>query len=98
MVAGSGYLPTRNSSYDLPAAQDIMAKYPGFRVAKDIFLASPVTPATLGPLLGPFNEVREAMLGGLEETVVRDKDPVAAINDAAEEANQIIEDYNRRVE
>jgi sn-glycerol 3-phosphate transport system substrate-binding protein len=96
--AGSGYLPTRNSSYDLPAAQDIMAKYPGFRVARDIFLASPVTPATLGPLLGPFNEVREAMLQGLEETVVRDKDPVAAINDAAEEANKIIEDYNRRVE
>ena len=96
--AGSGYLPTRNSSYDLPAAQDIMAKYPGFRVAKDIFRASPVTPATLGPLLGPFNEVREAVLKGLEETVVGGKDPVAAVNDAAEEANKIIEDYNRRVE
>jgi sn-glycerol 3-phosphate transport system substrate-binding protein len=96
--AGSGYLPTRNSSYDLPAAQDIMAKYPGFRVAKDLFLSSPVTPATLGPLLGPFNEVREAMLQGLEETVVRDKDPVTAINDAAKEANEIIEDYNRRVQ
>jgi len=96
--AGSGYLPTRNSSYDLPAAQDIMSKYPGFRVAKDLFLASPVTPATLGPLLGPFNEVREAMLKGLEETVVGGKDPVAAVNDAAEEANKIIEDYNRRVE
>ena len=96
--AGSGYLPTRNSSYDLPAAQDIMTKYPGFRVAKDIFLASPVTPATLGPLLGPFNEVREAVNRGLEETVVRDKDPIEALNDAAEEANRIIEDYNRRVQ
>jgi sn-glycerol 3-phosphate transport system substrate-binding protein len=96
--AGSGYLPTRNSSYDLPAAQDIMAKYPGFRVAKDLFQASPVTPATLGPLLGPFNEVREAMLKGLEATVVGGKDPVAAVNDAAEEANKIIEDYNRRVQ
>jgi len=96
--AGTGYLPTRTSSYDLPAAQDIMAKYPGFRVAKDIFLASPVTTATLGPLLGPFNEVRQAMLTGLEETVVRDKDPVEAINDAAVEANKAIEEYNRRVE
>jgi sn-glycerol 3-phosphate transport system substrate-binding protein len=96
--AGSGYLPVRNSSYDLPAAQEIMAKYPGFRTAADIFLASPVTPATLGPLLGPFNEVREAVNRGLEETVVGDKDPIAAINDAAKEANQIIEDYNRRVQ
>jgi sn-glycerol 3-phosphate transport system substrate-binding protein len=96
--AGSGYLPTRTSSYELPAAQDIMTKYPGFRVAKDLFLSSPVTPATLGPLLGPFLEVREAMLQGLEATVVGDKDPVAAIEDAAKEANKIIEDYNRRVE
>ena len=26
--AGSGYLPVRNSAYDLPAAKDIIAKYP----------------------------------------------------------------------
>ena len=96
--AGSGYLPVRNSSYDLPAAQEIMAKYPGFRTAADIFLASPVTPATLGPLLGPFNEVREAVNRGLEETVVGDKDPIEALEDAAKEANRIIEDYNRRVQ
>ena len=96
--AGSGYLPTRTSSYDLPAAQDIMSKYPGFRVAKDFFLASPLTPATLGPMLGPFTEVREAVAQGLEATVVGDKDPIAAVTDAAEEANKIIEDYNRRIE
>ncbi len=34
----------------------------------------------------------------LGETIVGDKDPVEAINDAAEEANQVIEEYNRRVE
>ena len=96
--AGSGYLPTRNSSYDLPAAQQIMAKYPGFRVAKDIFLASPVTPATLGPLLGPFQDVRLTVIGALEEIVLQDKDPEEALDDAAEEANQIIEEYNQRVE
>ena len=96
--AGSGYLPVRNSSYDLPAAQEIMAKYPQFRTGVEIFQSSPVTPATLGPLLGPFNEVRQAVLRQLQETIVADKDPVEALNDAAEEANQIIEEYNRRVE
>ena len=96
--AGSGYLPVRNSSYDLPAAQEIMAKYPEFRTGVDIFRSSPVTSATLGPLLGPFNEVRQAVLRQLQETIVGDKDPVQAINDAAEEANRIIEEYNRRVE
>ena len=96
--AGSGYLPVRNSSYDLPAAQQIMTEYPQFRVGVEIFRSSPVTPATLGPLLGPFNEVREAVRRQLQETIVNDKDPIGALNDAAEEADQIIEEYNRRVE
>jgi len=96
--AGTGYLPVRNSSYDLPAAQEIMAKYPGFRVAKDMFQASPVTPATLGPLLGPFVEVRDVVCDAIEAIVLQDKDPTEALDDAAEEANQIIEEYNRRVE
>ena len=96
--AGTGYLPVRNSSYDLPAAQEVMAKYPGFRVVKDIFLASPVTPATLGPLLGPFEPVRETIRHALEEIVLQDKDPKEALDDAAKEANQIIEEYNQRVE
>ena len=96
--AGSGYLPVRNSSYDLPAAQEIMTKYPQFRAGVDIFRSSPVTPATLGPMLGPLQEVREAVLRQLQETIVNGKDPIEAINDAAEEANQAIEEYNRRVE
>jgi sn-glycerol 3-phosphate transport system substrate-binding protein len=96
--AGSGYLPVRNSSYALHAAEEIMTEYPQFRVGVEIFRSSPATPATLGPLLGPFNEVREAVLRQLEETIVNDKDPVEAISDAAKEANEIIEDYNRRVD
>jgi sn-glycerol 3-phosphate transport system substrate-binding protein len=96
--AGSGYLPVRKSSYDLPAAQGIMAKYPGFRVAKDIFLASPVTPATLGPLLGPFQDVRLTVIRALEEIVLQDRDPKEALDDAAKQANQVLEEYNRRVE
>jgi sn-glycerol 3-phosphate transport system substrate-binding protein len=96
--AGSGYLPVRNSSYDLPAAQEIMAKYPQFRTGVEIFRSSPATPATLGPVLGPFNEVRQAVLTQLQETIVGDKDPMQAISDAAEEASQIIEDYNRRIQ
>jgi sn-glycerol 3-phosphate transport system substrate-binding protein len=96
--AGTGYLPATNSSYDLPAAQQAMEQYPQFRTAVEIFRSSKATTATVGPLLGPFNAVRDEVVRGLEETVVRDKDPIEALNDAAEEANKIIEDYNRRVE
>ena len=96
--AGTGYLPVTNSSYDLPAAQQAMDEYPQFRTAAEIFRASPVTTATVGPLLGPFNAVRDEVVRGIEETVIRNKDPIEALNDAAKAANKIIEDYNRRVQ
>jgi ABC-type glycerol-3-phosphate transport system substrate-binding protein len=57
-----------------------------------------VTPATLGPMLGPLKEVREAVLRQLQETIVNNKDPIEALNDAAEAANKVIEDYNRRLQ
>ena len=95
--AGSGYLPVRVSAYDLPAAQGAIAEYPGFRVAVDLFLGAPSTQASLGPLLGPFRDVREAVTTAMEEMVVGSRDPIEALDDAAAEANDIIENYNRRL-
>jgi sn-glycerol 3-phosphate transport system substrate-binding protein len=95
--AGSGYLPVRLSAYDLPAAKDAVAEYPLFSIPIDLFLKAPATEASLGPLLGPFRDVREAVTTAWEETVVGSKDPVEAIQDAAAEADQIIESYNRRL-
>jgi sn-glycerol 3-phosphate transport system substrate-binding protein len=95
--AGSGYLPVRISAYDLPAAQSAIAEYPLFRVPIDLFLEAPSTPESLGPLLGPIRDVREVVATAMEETVVGSKDPIEALDDAAAEANEIIEDYNRRL-
>jgi ABC-type glycerol-3-phosphate transport system substrate-binding protein len=75
-----------------------MAEYPQFRTPVDAFLASPATPSTIGPLLGPFTEVRETTIIALEEIAVANKDPIDALNDAAEESNKIIEEYNQRVQ
>jgi sn-glycerol 3-phosphate transport system substrate-binding protein len=95
--AGTGLLPVRLSAYDLPAAQNVMAEYPHFRVPVELVLETTATQASLGPLLGPIRDVREVVATAIEETVVGSKDPVQAIDDAAAEANDIIEDYNRRV-
>jgi len=95
--AGSGYLAVRLSAYDLPAAQSAIAEYPLFRLPVDLFLEAPTTQESLGPLLGPIRDVREAVVSAWEETVVASKDPVEALDDAAAEANDIIEDYNRRL-
>jgi len=95
--AGTGYLPVNHSAVDLPAAKDVIAKYPQFQVPLDLYLNSPTTPAALNALLGPFWRVDEALHQGAEAMLSGAKDPVAALEDAAASANQIIEEYNQSV-
>jgi sn-glycerol 3-phosphate transport system substrate-binding protein len=96
--AGSGFLPVSISAYDLPPAKAIEEKYPQFRTAAELYLATSSSPAPLGPLLGPQLDVSDVIHKEVEQMLIGDKDPIEAINDAAEEANEIIADYNRRVE
>jgi sn-glycerol 3-phosphate transport system substrate-binding protein len=97
--AGSGYLPVNVKAFDQPAAQEIESKYPQFRTVSELYLAAPSNPAHLGPLLGPFNDIRiNIVRPQIEEMLIGDKDPIDAINDAAKESNELLEDYNRRVE
>ena len=96
--AGSGFLPVNLSAIDQPAARDVIAKYPLFQIPLDLYLNSPATTATLTPLLGPFWQVREALHKGEERMLSGAQDPDQALEDAATESNQIIEEYNQRVE
>ncbi len=94
---GSGYLPASHAAVDLPAARDVIAKYPQFQVPLDLYLNSPTTPAALGALLGPFRQVREDLSRAVEAMLSGAKDPDQALEDAAASANQAIEEYNQRV-
>jgi sn-glycerol 3-phosphate transport system substrate-binding protein len=96
--AGSGWMPANKRAFEMPAAKEVQAEYPQFKIAADLYLAAPSTTAALGALLGPYADIRDIVVRAIEETVLEDKDPVAAVNDAAEEANGVLEDYNRRVE
>jgi sn-glycerol 3-phosphate transport system substrate-binding protein len=96
--AGSGCMPVSRSSVELPAAREIVAQYPLFETALDLYLGVPADPASLGTILGPFPEVREAMQDGVEQMLVGGKDPIEALEDTAENANQAIEKYNEKVE
>jgi sn-glycerol 3-phosphate transport system substrate-binding protein len=95
--AGSGYLPVVPSAYDLEQSQQIMEKYPLFRVPVDLSLAAPSTPAHLGPIIGPFLEIRNIVADAMEEVAVGGKDADEALADAAAQANEALADYNRRV-
>jgi sn-glycerol 3-phosphate transport system substrate-binding protein len=95
--AGSGYLPVRNSAYDLPAAKDIIAQYPEFQVPVDLFKKTATTTAALGPLLGPFQQVRDAVRGAIESMLSGGASPDDAMEAAVKNANAAISDYNRRM-
>ena len=95
--AGSGYLPVNRNAVYLPAARDVIVKYPQFQVPLDLYLNTPVTPAALGGLAGPFRQVREAINTNIEAVLVGAKDPEQALSDAAAEATEAIEEYNERV-
>ena len=97
LFAGSGYLPVRVSAYDLEASQQVLAKYPQYQTPIDEFVGAPATPAKLGALLGPFNQVREIVAQSLEEMLLGGKDPVEALDDAAARVTDEIQEYNRRV-
>lgn len=95
--AGTGYLPVSRSSVDLPAAKDVVARHPEFRVALDLYLTARATPGALGPLLGPFQEVHDAVARAVEEMLLESKDPVQALEDAAARSNEALAEYNERV-
>jgi sn-glycerol 3-phosphate transport system substrate-binding protein len=95
--AGSGYLPVRNSAYDQPAAKDIIAQYPDFQIPVDLFAKTATTMAALGPLLGPFQQVRDAVKSAIESMLSGNASPDEALAAAVKNGNAAIEDYNRRM-
>jgi sn-glycerol 3-phosphate transport system substrate-binding protein len=97
LFGGTGYLPTSHSAVDLPAAKEVIAKYPQFQVPLDLYLNSPMTPAALNALIGPFWRVDEALHQGADAMLSGAKDPDTALADAATEADRIIDEYNQRV-
>lgn len=96
--AGTGYLPVSRASVQLPAATDVVARYPGYRLALDLYQAIELTPASLGALLGPFREVREFVMQGIEDVVSGTRDPVAALENTATRSDAALAEYNERVQ
>jgi sn-glycerol 3-phosphate transport system substrate-binding protein len=96
--SGSGYIASRASSYDLAPAIEVIDQYPQFQAAVDQLAESPATTAAAGPLMGAYQDVREAVTSAIEEMLLTGKSPADALADAAAESNQALETYNRRVE
>ncbi len=93
--ADTGYFPNRLSAYDLPPAVQAREEFPQFETAIQQLRAAPDTRATEGALLGPFNGVRDRVARAFEQVLAGGADPAQELKAAAEEATEIIREYNR---
>ncbi|MBK8028059.1 MAG: extracellular solute-binding protein [Chloroflexi bacterium] len=91
----TGYIAIRQSAVDQLTAAGWYDENPNFRVASDQLAASTVTPATSGALLGAFPQIRNVVTQAIDTVLLTpDADPATVLNDAAAEANTILEEYN----
>jgi hypothetical protein len=66
-------------------------------VAYDQLLAGKSDAASAGPVLGAYAEVRAAIIRAEERMWLQGVAPEVALREAEQQANQAIQDYNRRV-
>lgn len=91
----TGYIPVRESAAAMLTEQGWFDENPNFRVAGDQLSQSEVTSATSGALLGAFPSIRNVVTQAIDTVLLTpDADPATVLNDAAAEANTILEEYN----
>jgi sn-glycerol 3-phosphate transport system substrate-binding protein len=73
-------------------------QFPQFNTAVDQLRASPSNRATQGALLGQFGRVRERIIRAFEQVLGGGADPDRELEAAADDATNIIEEYNRTAE
>jgi sn-glycerol 3-phosphate transport system substrate-binding protein len=95
--AGSGYVPIRKSATTLPAIQELWTTHPEFKVAYDQLVTGVNNDATAGPVIGPYQEVRDGVIDELTAMLTQGKSAKAAVKAAAQKGTTAIQDYNARV-
>lgn len=90
----TGYIAIRESANELLESEGWFEENPNQTVAADELANSTITPATSGALVGGFPAIRNVVTAAIDRVLLTDDDPASVLNDAADEANQIIEEYN----
>ena len=96
-AAGTGYVPIRKSSVDLPAIQKLWADHAGLQGRVRPAVSGVDDVATQGPVIGAYQAVRDSVLAGEQEMFTQGKAPAAALQSAANLSNAAMQEYNSRV-
>ena len=93
--SATGYVPVRADALTLEPLKTTLATDPRFEVAYDQLLASPDTPTSVGPIVGPLREVRAVTAQGVA-AIFAGADVATTLAAAAAQADALIADYNAR--
>jgi len=96
-AAGTGYIPIRKSAVKTATIQHLWATDPGFKVAYTQLVSGPTTLATTGAVLGPYADVRTAVIDAEESMYQQGVSPTKALQTATRQVNSAIASYNQRV-
>jgi sn-glycerol 3-phosphate transport system substrate-binding protein len=90
----TGYIPITNESIALLEEEGWFEENPNSAIAGEQLEAAPSTPATAGVLMGNFVAIRDVVTGAIEDVLVNDLDPAERMQQADEEAQRLLDDYN----
>ena len=90
--AATGYIPLRSDAVDLDPIKTKYASDARYRVAYDQLLGSADAPTSLGPVIGPLQQVRKVTAAAVAN-VLTGGDPQAALTAAAQQADDLIANY-----
>jgi sn-glycerol 3-phosphate transport system substrate-binding protein len=93
----TGYFPITKAALNEDIDKQWVAEKPQFKTAIDQLAASPVGVPTQGCLLGTLPQIRALVENALESVLTSDKDPKAALDEAASQAKSLIDKYNSAV-
>jgi len=97
LAAEGGYVPVRISATTLPVLVNRWASDPNYKVGYTQLTTGKLNNSNIGPLIGDYQGVRNAVADGLEQMVANGMSPTAAASFAENEANAAIQNYNSRI-
>ncbi|MBN2302829.1 MAG: extracellular solute-binding protein [Anaerolineae bacterium] len=86
----TGYIPITNTAYNNLVEAGWFEEVPGAAVANMQLDLIPTT----GALIGNFVAIRDTFTDAMEEILINGMDVEAALNEANEKANELLEEYN----
>jgi sn-glycerol 3-phosphate transport system substrate-binding protein len=96
-AAGTGYIPIRESSVDMPVYQQRLSEIPEFIIGYNQLVEGKNNVATAGPVIGDYLGVRSAVDEEITRMLSEGGKPKAALQAAKKEADAFIQEYNERV-